>query len=68
MERSERERAARKPPDSLDAWECYHRGLWHFSKVEPAENAQAIDFFERAIVLDPGFAAGHVALSWALTT
>jgi hypothetical protein len=27
MERTERERAARKPPDSLDAWECYHRGL-----------------------------------------
>jgi len=30
LERSERERAARKQPDSLDAWECYHRGLWHF--------------------------------------
>jgi adenylate cyclase len=66
MERSERERASRKPPESLDAWECYHRGMWHFSKVEAAENALALRFFERAIELDPGFAAAHAALSSAL--
>jgi adenylate cyclase len=66
VERNERERAARKPPDSLDAWECYHRGLWHFSKIEPAENTRAISFFERAIELDPSFAAAHSALSYAL--
>jgi adenylate cyclase len=66
VERNERERAARKPPDSLDAWECYHRGLWHFSKIEPTENTRAISFFERAIELDPSFAAAHSALSYAL--
>ena len=41
LERSERERSARKPADSLDAWESYHRGMWHFSKVEVAENEKA---------------------------
>jgi adenylate cyclase len=66
MERSERERASRKPPDSLDAWECYHRGLWHFSKMEAGENTRAIGFFERGVELDPGFAAAHAALSLAL--
>jgi adenylate cyclase len=66
MERSERERAARKPPDSLDAWECYHRGMWHQGKVEAAENALAIGFFERAIELDPGFAVAHAAMTYAL--
>jgi adenylate cyclase len=68
MERSERERAARKPPGSLDAWECYHRGLWHFSKIEAGENALALSFFERAIELDPGFAAAHAIMSYALMT
>jgi adenylate cyclase len=68
MERSERERAARKPPDNLDAWECYHRGLWHFAKIEAAENARAIGFFERAIELDPGFAAAHAAMAAACLT
>jgi adenylate cyclase len=67
MERSERERASRKPPDSLDAWECYHRGLWHYAKFEADENVLALDFFERAIDLDPGFAAAHAVLSLALS-
>jgi hypothetical protein len=44
MERSERERAARKPADSLDAWECYYRGMWHFAKVEAFENERARGF------------------------
>ena len=63
MERSERERAARKPPESLDAWECYHRGLWHQAKVDAAENALARGFLERAIALDPSFAAAYAALA-----
>jgi adenylate cyclase len=67
VERSERERAARKLPESLDAWECYHRGLWHFSKIEPGENTRAISFLERAIELDPGFAVAHSALSFVLS-
>src|SRR5205823_1422094 len=68
MERSERERASRKPPDNLDAWECYHRGLWHYAKIEAAENARAIGFFERAIALDSGFAAAHAAVASAILT
>jgi TolB-like protein len=66
VERSERERAARKPPDSLDEWECYHRGQWHFGKLEPAQNECARNFFRRAIELDPGFAAAYsgVALTY----
>jgi adenylate cyclase len=65
MERSERERAARQPPDSLDAWECYHRGLWHLAKVEAGENAVAQQLFRRAITLDPGFAAAEAAVALA---
>jgi adenylate cyclase len=56
LERSERERAARKPTDSLDAWECYYRGMWHFAKFEAEENERARSFFQRAINLDPQFA------------
>jgi adenylate cyclase len=67
MERSERERAARKPPDSLDAWECYHRGMWHQGRVEAGDNARAQDFFGRAVALDPGFAAAHAALAQTIS-
>src|SRR5439155_859950 len=64
LERSERERAARKPPDSLDAWESYHRGMWHFANVEASENENARSFFRRAIEIDPRFAppeAAHIS-------
>jgi len=63
LERSERERAARKPPDSLDAWESCHRGMWHFANVDAAENEKARGFFRRAIDLDPRFAAAEAALA-----
>jgi adenylate cyclase len=63
LERSERERAARKPPHSLDAWESYHRGMWHFAHVEAAENERAQSFFRRAIELDPRFASAEAALA-----
>jgi adenylate cyclase len=63
LERSERERAARKPRDSLDAWESYHRGMWHFANVEASENEKARSFFRRAIELDPRFAPAEAALA-----
>ena len=63
LERSERERAVRKPPDSLDAWESYHRGMWHFAKVEATENENARSFFRRSIELDPQFAPAAAALA-----
>jgi adenylate cyclase len=63
LERSERERAVRKPPESLDAWESYHRGMWHFAKVKAGENKTARDFFQRSIELDPQFAPAAAALA-----
>jgi adenylate cyclase len=63
LERSERERAARKPPDSLDAWESYHRGMWHLANVDAAENKKARDFLRRATELDPRFSPAEAALA-----
>jgi adenylate cyclase len=63
LERSERERAARKSPGSLDAWESYHSGMWHFANVDAAENEKGRTFFRRAIELDPRFAPAEAALA-----
>jgi adenylate cyclase len=62
---AELERARRKPPQSLDAWDLYYRALWHFSRFTPADNAEAIALLERAIALDPGCAAFHGGLGRA---
>ena len=56
-------RAMRKPPESLDAWAAYQRGLWHLSKATPDDDATAEKFFKQAIDLDPAFAGGYSALA-----
>jgi len=63
---TERLRARRKPPDSLDAWASYQRGLWHLYQYTAKDNAQGIAFMERAVVLDPDFAPAHAGLAFAL--
>jgi len=62
---AELRRAMRKPPDSLDAWAAYQRGLWYLSKANPDDDTVAQDLFRKAIDMDPTFAAGHSALALA---
>ena len=64
IETVERNRAMLKAPSSLNAWEAYHRGLWHMYRFTQAENDQARHFFEVATRLDPTFARAHAGLSF----
>jgi DNA-binding SARP family transcriptional activator len=64
IEMVERNRAILKPPNSLDAWGAYHRGLWHMYRFTRADNEQAQHFFRMAIGLDPTFARPHAGLSF----
>ena len=61
---TERNRAILKPPSSLNAWEAYHRGLWHMYRYEPQHNRLAEQFFELAARLDPTWARALAALSF----
>jgi adenylate cyclase len=62
---AEQHRALRKPPESLDAWAAYQRGLWHLDKATPEDNVLAERFFQQAIDLDPNFADGYCGLAVA---
>jgi len=53
----------RKPPGSLDSWECYQRGLWHLFKYEPEEIRQARELFEKAIRYDPAHGGAYSGLA-----
>src|SRR5262249_35399767 len=63
----ERQRAIRRPPESLGAWEAYQRGLWHISQMSAADYEKAMQLFQRAIALDPNFGAVYSALALATT-
>ncbi|RWM30914.1 BTAD domain-containing putative transcriptional regulator [Mesorhizobium sp.] len=60
----ERNRALLKAPNSLNAWEAYHRGLWHMYRFTRQENELAQQFFHEALKLDPTFARAYAGLSF----
>ena len=61
----ERERALRKPPDNLDAWELYQRALWHMWKYDRENVVIATELFNQAITADPGFAPAHAYYAYS---
>ncbi len=64
VEAAERHRALLKPPNSLNAWEAHHRGLWHMYRFTQADNTAARQWFETALRQDPAFASAHAGLSF----
>jgi len=64
IETAECNRAILKPPNSLDAWEAYHRGLWHMYKFNSRDNHDAERFFRQAVQTDPTFARAYAGLSF----
>jgi TolB-like protein/Tfp pilus assembly protein PilF len=61
---SEMERAARKQPANLDAYDRFLRGVWHLYKHAEEDNAKARALFESAIEMDPERAASYFGLGW----
>lgn len=64
IETAESQRALLRPPSSLDAWEAYHRGLWHMYRFNGPDNRLAEGFFRSAVKLDPTFARAFAGLSF----
>jgi adenylate cyclase len=62
LEQAEIERAKRKPTSSLDAYQCYLRGMASHYQFTEAGTKEALSFFYKAIDLDPDFASAH---GWA---
>ena len=65
LSRAERERAIRKPPNNLDAWDTYQRGLLHLWKSTKKDYETSVRLFERAVELDPTFCAAYAHFVFA---
>lgn len=64
LRRAEIERSLRKPVENLDAHDCYLRALPHVAKQMPEHAMLAIPLLERALRLDPYYAAAHALIAW----
>jgi len=64
LEQAEIERARRKPTDSLDAYDCYLRGMASLYQWTRESMSEALRMFYRAIELDPKFSSAYGAAAW----
>lgn len=68
---AERDRAHRKPPGSLGAWELYQRGMRHLLRRNRDDFTTARALLREALAVDPLFATAHAAFAisafWQIT-
>ena len=67
IDQVERNRAQRKPPESLDAWSLYQRGLTTYHATTKESLEAAIKQFDKVNELDPGFAPAYAMAADART-
>jgi adenylate cyclase len=64
VQRTEIERARRKRPDNLNAYDLYLRALPHTTTSRPEDATVAIKLLEEALTLDPDYVAAHALIAW----
>ena len=64
LRQTEIERARRKRPDSLDAYDLYLRALPYAFTPMPDDADKALPLLTKAIELEPDYAAAHAIIAW----
>lgn len=64
LQRAEIERAKRKPTENLDAYDYYLRGLSSVRQWTKGTDSEALQFFCKAIELDPEMASAYGMAAW----
>lgn len=64
IEMAEIERAKRKPTESLDAYDCYLRGMAYLHSGNRGAIDAALPFFHQAIRRDQEFASAYAGAAW----
>ncbi len=67
LTQEEQERFKSAPTDNLEAYDYFLRGLERYWRLTKEANIQARQMFERAIELDPRYAAAYAELGWTYT-
>ena len=65
LEVAERERARRKSPENLSAWEHFQRGMWHNYRATLEDTTLAEACFRDALAVDPRYASAHAGMGYS---
>jgi TolB-like protein len=64
LRQAEIERAKRKRPENLDAYDLYLRALQHAYVPMPGEADKALVLLDQALALDPEYPPAHATAAW----
>ena len=64
LRQAEIERAKRKRPENLDAYDLYLRALPYAMVFMPGDADKALPLLRQSLELEPDFAAAHAAAAW----
>jgi TolB-like protein/DNA-binding winged helix-turn-helix (wHTH) protein/Flp pilus assembly protein TadD len=59
---------SRRQTSNPEAYDLYLRGRYEWSQISPAGLRQALDYFERAIAIDPNYALAWSGIAHVLST
>ena len=60
----EQERLAEASPVDPEAYEAYLKGRFHWHKIAPEHVETALQYFQRALEIDPSYAQAHAGVAW----
>ena len=55
--------SAERPPASVDAYERFLQGQFHYNRRSPGDIERAIEYYKQAVALDPAYARAWAALA-----
>jgi len=64
LRQAEIERAKRKRPENLDAYDLYLRALPHAQVAMPGDSEEALEWLHKSLALAPDYAAAHALAAW----
>jgi TolB-like protein len=64
LRKAEVERARRRRPNNLDAYDLFLRALPYATTAMPGDADKALHFLEEAVRLEPNYAAAHGFIAW----
>ena len=50
--------------DNFEAWSLFVKGIRHFNRITKEDNQKAIEYFEKALKLDPDYPLAWLFLAW----
>ena len=64
VRKAEIDRAKRKRPNDLGAYDLYLRAIEHMYEVTPKGRDKSLAYIDQALAIDPGFAEAHGVAAW----